>query len=96
MHTRRDFAREVTKLLRDAGLHAELSDAAETLPKRVRQAQVSQINYIVVIGDKEVEQRALSVRTRDDNVVDENLVKPEEFRDMLLLQQKAPAPTKSL
>ncbi len=62
------FAKEVVQKLRDAGLRVELDDHAETIGKKVRNAQLEKVNYIVTIGDKEVEKKVLSVRTRAGEV----------------------------
>ena len=63
-----EFAREVLKLLHQAGLRAELNEESETIGKKVREAQIEKVNYIVTIGDKETEARNLAVRSRDGKV----------------------------
>lgn len=42
-----------------------------TLPKIVKQAQMAQYNYILVVGDKEVENGTVNVRTRDGEILGE-------------------------
>ena len=63
-----DFARSIEKKLKDNNIRVEVNDKAETLPKKVREAQLEQINYILTIGDKEVENKTLAVRTRSGKV----------------------------
>ena len=49
-----------------AGLEAEADhDANDTFNKRIRNAQVEQWNFILVVGDKEKENGTVAVRTRD-------------------------------
>ncbi len=62
------FAQEVYGLLLAEDIRVELDDAAETIGKKVRNAQLEKVNYIVTVGDKEVEQGTLAVRSRDGNV----------------------------
>ncbi len=58
------FAEEVWQVLREAGLRAELDLRGERLSFKIREAQVKKIPYMIIIGDKEVEARQLTVRTR--------------------------------
>ena len=48
------------------GLRTEVSDTSETLPKRIRSAEIERIPYMVVIGEKEVADGSVSVRTRGE------------------------------
>jgi threonyl-tRNA synthetase len=63
-----DYAKQVHKKLFDAGIRVEIDDRAESTNKKVRDAQTSQFNYILVVGDKEAENDTINIRTRD-NVV---------------------------
>jgi len=58
------YAQEVVDTLKSNGLRVELDSRAESLGKKVRDAQVQKINYILTIGEKEVEKKTLAVRTR--------------------------------
>ena len=62
------YAGGVCDDLRQAGLRAELDDRAESLNKKIREAQLNQIPLILTIGAKEQASGALSVRTLDGNV----------------------------
>ncbi|MBD3235819.1 MAG: threonine--tRNA ligase [Candidatus Eisenbacteria bacterium] len=62
------YASRVQEQLRDAGLHVELDARNESLGKRVREAQLEKANYILVVGQQEIEGGTVNVRTRD-NVV---------------------------
>jgi threonyl-tRNA synthetase len=59
-----EFAKELFNKMSEVRLRVELDDRAETMGKKVRDAQVQKVNYIVTIGDKEVEKKTLAVRDR--------------------------------
>ena len=61
-----DRADEVRSILHENGYHVELDSSDNTLPKKIRNAQMAQFNFILVIGDREVESHTVSVRTRDN------------------------------
>lgn len=63
-----EYADEVCKTIRQAGFHCDVDHTGESVSKKVRNAQLAQINYMLTIGDKELEHRTLNLRTRD-NVV---------------------------
>jgi threonyl-tRNA synthetase len=62
------FAREQADRLRAAGLRAEVDQRSESLKRKVRDAQLSQIPLILTCGAKEQETGAVSVRTLDGTV----------------------------
>ncbi|KAJ8267771.1 hypothetical protein COCON_G00129430 [Conger conger] len=60
-----DYARQVVQSFREAGFMADLdADTGTTLNKKIRAAQLAQYNYMLVVGEKERESGAVSVRTR--------------------------------
>ena len=50
--------------LRARGLRAALSGTEESLAKRVRNAEVDRLPYVVVLGDKEVADGSVALRIR--------------------------------
>ena len=62
------LARKVVVQFREQGIRAELDDAAETIGKKIRNAQLEKANYIVTLGDKEVKKNVLAIRTREGKV----------------------------
>ena len=54
-----------SKLFEDTSLFVDVDDSARTVNKKVRDAQVSSYNLIVVVGDTEVEKGNLAMRFRD-------------------------------
>jgi threonyl-tRNA synthetase len=62
------YANEVQAELKNADLRVEMDDRAESLNKKVREAQLNQIPLIITIGGKEKDSGTLSVRTLDGHV----------------------------
>ena len=62
------YAHFVKDELRKHCIRVEVNDFSETINKKVRDAQLQQYNYILVVGDQEVGNKTVTVRTRD-NVV---------------------------
>ncbi len=56
------FAQEVSQKLRDAGFRVIVDDRNESLSKRIREGSVLKIPYQIIIGDKEIQSRQVSVR----------------------------------
>lgn len=59
-----DYANQVTKLLKDQSIRVELDERAETLGNKIRMAQNEKVPYMIVLGDKEIENKEISVRNR--------------------------------
>ncbi|MEZ0574501.1 threonine--tRNA ligase [Halodesulfovibrio aestuarii] len=59
-----EFAEEIKAELRKEGIRVEADTRNEKLGYKVREAQVSKIPYMLVIGDKEVEEQGVNVRMR--------------------------------
>lgn len=58
------YAKEVFKLLSEAGIRVELKDADETIGKKIREGEKQKIPYMLIIGDKEVKSQSVAVRTK--------------------------------
>jgi threonyl-tRNA synthetase len=61
-----DYAWEVAAQLKAAGVRVEVDDRGEKIGKKIAEAQVGKVPYMVVIGAKEQEDGAVNVRTRRD------------------------------
>ena len=59
-----DYARKVHGALAAAGIRAELSEATESLGKRIRAAELMKIPYVLVVGEKEEGAGTVAVRAR--------------------------------
>jgi len=60
------FAEGVLKQLRDAGVRADIDEGNETLGKKVREAKTQKIPYLLVIGDKELQDQKAALEGRDN------------------------------
>ena len=61
-----DYAQSVQKRIKQAGYYVDVDLSARTLNKMVREAQLAQYNYILVVGGEEEKNGTASVRTRDN------------------------------
>ncbi len=59
-----DYAKQVAEKLSSVGLRVELDDRNEKMGKKIREAQLDKIPYMLVVGDKEMESNSVSVRHR--------------------------------
>ena len=75
------YAAGVLEALRVAGLRADLDDRSESVGKRIRDGQLQKVPYLLVVGDREEDAKAVSVRERGD---EKGSVPVEEFvRDLV-------------
>jgi len=65
-----EYGAQMHKQLFDAGIRTELNAANETLNKRIRQAQTRKVPYMLIAGDREVEDGQVSVRLRSGENLD--------------------------
>ena len=61
-----DYAEEIAAGLRQAGVRAQTDIRSEKIGYKIREAQMEKIPYMVIVGDKEKEEKTLSVRHRKD------------------------------
>ena len=59
-----DYAKSLNEKLNDAGLRAEVDLRSEKLGYKIREAQMQKIPYMLVVGDRDMENGTVSVRTR--------------------------------
>lgn len=62
----RDYASEVQRRLSAAGLWTDVDNGENTLQKKVRNGELAQYNFILVVGQEELDGQAVNVRNRDD------------------------------
>ena len=70
------YADEVLAALKARGVRAEIDPQNGTVGKKIREAEVRRIPYILVVGDKEVAERTVAIR-KDSKKLDEFLVEIE-------------------
>ncbi len=77
-----EYAREVMKKLEDAGIiRLELDDRAEKIGYKIREAQLEKVPYMLIVGDKDIENGVVSIRSRKDGDVGSKTI--DEFIDEL-------------
>ncbi len=84
------YAQELAKILKKEGFKVDIDASGESVGKKVRNAQLAQINYILTVGDKEVEHKSINLRTRD------NVVHGEIDVDAFIIALKKEQESKSL
>ncbi|KAG2035579.1 hypothetical protein BDR03DRAFT_899737 [Suillus americanus] len=62
----KEYAQEIATRLSDLGLFADVDNGADTLPKKIRNGEIAQYNFILVVGQEELDSRSVNVRNRDD------------------------------
>jgi threonyl-tRNA synthetase len=58
------YAQDVMQRLRNQAIRVELDDSPERMNAKIRAAQLQKIPYMLVVGDKEQQNQAVSVRLR--------------------------------
>lgn len=76
-----DYVEEVRQKLHNEGFYADVDVSKNTFQKKVRSAQIAQYNFQLVVGEAEVNNGSVNVRTRENNVEGEKKV--DEFIEML-------------
>ena len=61
-----DYAYGVKKALEAKGVRVEVDDRNETIGKKIRNAQLEKLPYMLVIGDNEMNDKTVAVRSRKD------------------------------
>src|SRR5688500_10594718 len=59
-----EYARTVQQALASRGLRVEVDERVEKIGYKIREAQLQKVPYMLVIGDREVAEGAVSVRSR--------------------------------
>ncbi|SDX40710.1 threonine--tRNA ligase [Tepidimicrobium xylanilyticum] len=77
-----DYGYEIKKMMGEKGIRVEIDDRAEKIGYKIREARLQRIPYMLIIGEKEVEGRLVSVNKRD--IGDIGQFKVEEFLSMIL------------
>lgn len=61
-----DKAKEIVAEMKKAGLRVEIDTRSEKIGKKIREAQLEKIPYMLIIGDKEAEEGVVAVRYRTE------------------------------
>ena len=78
------YAAGVKKALLEEGIRASIDDSNETLNKRIRNAEVNKIPYVLVVGDREAAQETVAVRKKGEG--DKGAIPLSQFIDNIKQQ----------
>ena len=76
-----DYAYEVLAQLKAKGIRAEIDNRNEKIGYRIREAQLSKVPYMVIVGANEEEQKNISVRSRKE--AENKVMTVDEFSDII-------------
>jgi threonyl-tRNA synthetase len=82
-----DYAREVQAALTEAGLRADVDDRTESVGRKIREAELRKVPYMLVVGDREAEGRAVALRRHREG--DQGTVALDEAVDRLAAEAAA-------
>ena len=60
------YAQEIQEKLKSAGVRTHINSSDESLGKKIRQAEEEKTPYMLILGQKELDQKAVSVRQRGE------------------------------
>ena len=59
-----EYAKTVLKTLKDDGIRVKLNDRSDKIGSKIRQAELDKINFMLIVGEREIKNRTVSVRKR--------------------------------
>ncbi len=77
-----EYAKEISDTLKQCGVRIETDLRNEKIGYKIREAQLEKVPYMLIVGDKEMEMKAVSVRSRKDG--DKGSVSLADFKAELL------------
>ncbi|MCK5322428.1 MAG: threonine--tRNA ligase, partial [Candidatus Aenigmarchaeota archaeon] len=76
------YAKKVKTELEKDNIRIEIDSRSETLDKKVRDAQLEKVPYIIVVGQKDMDKKTITIRTREGVV--EGAKKVADFKKRVL------------
>lgn len=80
------YALKILNELKGSNIRAEVADRSESLGSKIRSAQAEKVNYMLIIGQKEVDSKTVSIRNRAGKDFGQMTIK--QFTDKILLEIK--------
>ena len=62
--TNKDYAYKILKELKEKNIRGEIDDSSDTLSKKIRNAELEKIPYLIILGEKEEKEKKLAIRKR--------------------------------
>ncbi len=75
-----DYAEKIAKELKESGFRVEANTKSDKIGAKIRDAQIQKIPFMLVLGDKELEENKVAVRER--KAADIGAMTLEEFKEM--------------
>lgn len=82
-----EYAKNVKAVLEDNGIRVELDDRNEKIGKKIREAQLEKVPYMLVVGDKEMAENKVAVRHRKEG--DKGVLTINQFVENILAEIKS-------
>ena len=82
-----EYAKNVKAVLEDNGIRVELDDRNEKIGKKIREAQLEKVPYMLVVGDKEMAENKVAVRHRKEG--DKGVQTINQFVENILAEIKS-------
>lgn len=82
-----EYAKNVKAILEDNGIRVELDDRNEKIGKKIREAQLEKVPYMLVVGDKEMAENKVAVRHRKEG--DKGVLTINQFVENILAEIKS-------
>jgi threonyl-tRNA synthetase len=86
-----EYAATVHTRLREAGLRAELDDRGESIGRKIRDAELRKVPFMLVVGEREAGEGTVSVRRRGDGDSDGAVALDELVARLLVEAERRPA-----
>ena len=80
------YAHKVIEQIEEIGFTCDCDHSHDSLAKKIRKAQLDQVNYILTVGDKEHKNQTITLRTRDSVVHGEVII--DNFLETCKIERK--------
>jgi threonyl-tRNA synthetase len=61
-----DAAKEFARELQDLGYRVHVDDRRETLGKKIRESQMQKVPFMLILGDRDIEEGTVGIRSREE------------------------------
>ena len=76
-----EYAEQIGKRLLKENLYTDVFPDDKTLNKRIRMADILDYNYILVVGEKEIAEKTVNIRSRDGTLPKGSAMSVDKFLD---------------
>ena len=76
-----DYAEKVSQLLKNYDICGPIDHRAETTGRKIRDAEVSKVPYIIIVGEKEEKEEIIAIRKHGGE--DLGTMSVDDFKDLI-------------